>query len=73
MEEDRDEVESDESDEEGAAASPPFKPPGSATLTGVVLGELGCDWANFLWACSRGLSKEKGGRGLRKKREGNRD
>lgn len=42
-----------------AAASPPFRPPWSATLTGVVLGELGCDWANFLWACSRGLRRRR--------------
>lgn len=56
MEEDRDEAESDERDEEGTVARPVFRLPGSATLTGVVLGELGCDWANFLWAWSRGLT-----------------
>lgn len=62
MEEDSEEEESDERDEEeGTAAGPAPRPPGSATLTGVVLGELGCDWANFLWAWSRGL---KGRRGL---------
>lgn len=56
MEEDRDEEESDERDEEGTVARLVVRLPGSATLTGVVLGELGCDWANFLWAWSRGLS-----------------
>lgn len=56
MEEDSDEEESDKRDEEGTEArTVVFRVPGSATLTGVVLGELGCDWANFLWACSRGL------------------
>lgn len=63
MEEDRDEEESDVRDEEGTVARPVFRLPGSATLTGVVLGELGCDWANFLWAWSRGLR----GRGKRRK------
>lgn len=60
MEEDSEEEASEESEEEeGAAAAaateeeeearpPGFRLPGSATLTGVVLGELGCDWANFL-------------------------
>lgn len=56
MEEDRDEEESDEREEEGTVARLVVRLPGSATLTGVVLGELGCDWANFLWAWSRGLS-----------------
>lgn len=46
MEEDSDEEESAERDDEGTVARLPV----SATLTGVVLGELGCDWANFLWA-----------------------
>ena len=36
--------------------------PGSATLTGVVLGEFGCDWANFLWAWSRGLRRRRQGK-----------
>lgn len=54
MEEDRDEEDSDER-EEGTVTWPVFRLLGSATLTGVVLGELGCDWANFLWAWSRGL------------------
>lgn len=48
MEEDRDEEERDRRDEEGTVARPVFRLPGSATLTGVVLGEFGCDWANFL-------------------------
>ncbi len=48
MEEDSDEEESDERDEEGTVARPLFRLPVSATLMGVVLGELGCDWANFL-------------------------
>lgn len=48
MEEDRDAEESDDSDEDGTGARPVFRLPGSATLMGVVLGELGCDWANFL-------------------------
>lgn len=62
IEEDKDDEESDERDEEGTVARPVFRLPGSATLTGVVLGELGCDWANFLWAWSRGLKgiKEEG-------------
>lgn len=64
MEEDRDEEESDERDDEGTVASPVVRLLVSATLTGVVLGEFGCDWANFLWAWSRGLR----GRG-RKRRE----
>lgn len=59
MEEDRDEEESDERDEEGTVARPVVRVAGSATLTGVVLGELGCDWANFLWAWSRGLRGRK--------------
>ena len=45
IEEERDDREED---------SPAFSPD-SDTLTGVVLGELGWDWANFLWAWSRGL------------------
>ena len=57
MDEDRDDEESDERDEEGTVARVVFRLPGSATLTGVVLGELGCDWANFLWAWSRGLRR----------------
>lgn len=62
MEEDRDEEARDERDEEGTVARPVFRLPVSATLTGVVLGELGCDWANFLWAWSRGLrGREEGG------------
>lgn len=48
MEEDSDEEASSEREEEGTVARLLFRPPGSATLTGVVLGELGCDWANFL-------------------------
>lgn len=55
MEYDRDEEESDGRVEEGTVARAVVRPPGSATLTGVVLGELGCDWANFLWAWRRGL------------------
>lgn len=47
MEEDREEEESDERDVDGAVDRLPFRLPVSATLTGVVLGELGCDWANF--------------------------
>lgn len=46
--EDRDDEESDERDVDGTEARPLFRVPESATLTGVVLGELGCDWANFL-------------------------
>lgn len=46
MEEDSEDRESDERDEAETAARPPV----SATLMGVVLGELGWDWANFLWA-----------------------
>lgn len=53
--EDRDEAERDERDVDGTVDRPAFRPPESATLMGVVLGELGCDWANFLWAWSRGL------------------
>lgn len=48
MEDDRDEDDSDDREEDDPVARLPFKPLGSATLTGVVLGELGCDWANFL-------------------------
>lgn len=48
MDEDRDEEESDDRDEDGTVARPVFRLPGSATLMGVVLGELGCDCANFL-------------------------
>ena len=59
MEEDRDDEESDERDVDGTAARPLLRLPVSATLTGVVLGELGCDCANFLWAWSRGLRREK--------------
>lgn len=55
MEEDGDEAERDERDVDGTVERPAFRPPESATLMGVVLGELGCDWANFLWAWSRGL------------------
>lgn len=55
MEEDRDEEESDVRDADGTVARPVFTLLGSATLMGVVLGELGCDWANFLCAWSRGL------------------
>lgn len=65
MEADRDEEESSESDEDATVATrPAFRLTGSATLTGVVLGELGCDWANFRWAWSRGLRgrKPQGGR-----------
>lgn len=47
IEEDREEEESDERDVDGAVDRLPFMLPVSATLTGVVLGELGCDWANF--------------------------
>lgn len=53
MEEDGDEAERDERDVDGTVDRPAFSE--SATLMGVVLGELGCDWANFLWAWSRGL------------------
>lgn len=56
MEEDSEDRDSDERDEEETAARPPV----SATLTGVVLGELGWDWANFLWAWSRGLGRSRG-------------
>lgn len=59
MEEERDEEESDDRDVEGTVARAVFRLLGSATLTGVVLGELGCDWANFLWAWSRGLRGRK--------------
>lgn len=48
MEEDSDEDESDDRDEDGTVARLVLRLPGSATLMGVVLGELGCDWANFL-------------------------
>lgn len=48
MKDDRDDEESDERDEDGTAARPVFRLLVSATLMGVVLGELGCDWANFL-------------------------
>lgn len=48
MEEERDEEESDDRDVEGTVARAVFRLLGSATLMGVVLGELGCDWANFL-------------------------
>lgn len=48
MEEERDEEEIDVREGAGTVAWPVFTLPGSATLTGVVLGELGWDWANFL-------------------------
>lgn len=56
MEEDSEDRESDERDEEETVARLPV----SATLMGVVLGELGWDWANFLWAWSRGLGRSTG-------------
>lgn len=59
MIDDRDDEESDERDEDGTVARPVFRLLVSATLMGVVLGELGCDWANFLWAWSRGLRRRK--------------
>lgn len=59
MDKERDEEESDDRDVEGTVATAVFRLPGSATLTGVVLGELGCDWANFLWAWSRGLGRRQ--------------
>ena len=39
--------EEEEEEEEGTAGRTALTLTGSATLTGVVLGELGCDWANF--------------------------
>lgn len=64
MDKKRDEEEIDDRDVEGTVARAVFRLPGSATLTGVVLGELGCDWANFLWAWSRGL---RGGKKIKKR------
>lgn len=64
MDKDSDEEENDNRDVEGTVARAVFRLPGSATLTGVVLGELGCDWANFLCAWSRGL------RGRKRRKEG---
>lgn len=46
MEEDSEARENDERDEEEDETA--ARPPVSATLMGVVLGELGWDWANFL-------------------------
>lgn len=53
MEEDSEDRESDEREAEATAARAPV----SATLMGVVLGELGWDWANLRWAWSRGLGR----------------